>query len=133
MILIIIKQTGYDALSMNIVEQLIREVTYESGIHGPHWVMTEYTKKLSSMNTWLDGVQEGSGSSIQMVHMLEKHMEEINNGLYIKYPKGRFIHNTESFTNDWSRITTETAILKVVFPQLGRDTVWLLAAQHPFP
>ena len=125
MILIIIKQTGYDALSMNIVEQLIREVTYESGIHGPHWVMTEYT--------WLDGVQEGSGSSIQMVHMLEKHMEEINNGLYIKYPKDRFIHNTESFTNDWSRITTETAIIKVVFPQLGNDTVWLLAPQHPFP
>lgn len=110
---------------MNIVEQLIREVTYESGIHGPHWVMTEYT--------WLDGVQEGSGSSIQMVHMLEKHMEEINNGLYIKYPKDRFIHNTESFTNDWSRITTETAIIKVVFPQLGNDTVWLLAPQHPFP
>ena len=125
MILIIIKQTGYDALSMNIVEQLIQEVTYESGIHGPHWVMTEYT--------WLDGVQEGSGSSIQMVHMLEKHMEEINNGLYIKYPKDRFIHNTESFTNDWSRITTETAIIKVVFPQLGNDTVWLLAPQHPFP
>ena len=110
---------------MNIVNQLVQEVNHLSNLHGPHWAMTEYHE--------VNGVQEGSGSATQMIKMLEGHESEINNGIYVKYSKGRFIHNRESFTIDWSRITTETAILKVVFPQLGTDTVWLLAPQHPFP
>lgn len=109
---------------MNIVEQLIQEVNHLSNVHGPHWVMTEYGA---------EETQEGSGSATQMIHMIEGYGWQINNGLYIKYQKGRFIHNKESFTHDWSRITTETAIIKVVFPQLGNDTVWLFAPQHPFP
>jgi len=111
---------------MDIVKQLIQEINHLSRLHGPHWGMTEYqgtTRKIS----------EGSGNTTQMIHMVKGYKSEINNGIYIKYPKGRFIHNEESFTYDWSRITTETPIIKVVFPRLGNDTVWLLAPQHPFP
>ena len=111
---------------MNIVEQLIQEINHLSNVYGPHWVMTE---EIGATGV----VSEGSGSTVQMLHMLLGRESEIDNGIYIKYPKGRFIHNEEPFTYDWSRITTETAIIKVVFPQLGNDTVWLLAPQHPFP
>jgi hypothetical protein len=111
---------------MNIVEQLIQEINHESSVHGPHWTITEYCG-------YTTNVQEGSGSTTQMLEMLETHRPEIDCGIYIKYPKNRFIPNEEPYTNDWSRITMETAIIKVVFPQMGKDTVWLLAPQHPFP
>tara|TARA_B100000902_G_C27190385_1_gene853590 strand:+ start:861 stop:1190 length:330 start_codon:yes stop_codon:yes gene_type:complete len=109
---------------MNIVKQLFQEINHLSNIHGPHWVLTEYCG---------EDIIEGTGNTAQMIEQINIHKFEINDGLYLKYSKGRFIHNEESFTNDWSRITTETAIIKVVFPKNGNDVVWLLAPQHPFP
>ena len=109
-----------------ITEQLILEINRESSINGPHWVITEYSG-------YDENVSEGSGSTAQMLTMLETHSPELDCGIYVKYPKNRFIPTKPPYTNDWSWITTETAIIKVVFPQAGKDTVWLLAAQMPFP
>ena len=75
---------------MDIVKQLIQEVNHLSNVHGPHWGMTEYegtTRKIS----------EGSGSTTQMIHMIAEYQSQINDGLYVKYPKGRFIHNEAKF------------------------------------
>ena len=119
-------QTGYDALSMDIVEELIQEVLHESGKNGPHWVITVYSDGLSD-------VEEGNGSTSTLINMIRTNEENLNKGIYIKYPKGRFMPVEKPFTNDWSIITTETAIIKVVFPSMGTDTVWLIATQHPFP
>jgi len=108
----------------DIVEGLIQEVIHESGKNGPHWVITVYNEC---------DTEEGTGNTSMMINMIRSNQNNINEGLYIKYPKGRFMPIKRPFTNDWSRITTETAIIKVVFPSMGTDTVWLIATQHPFP
>mgnify|MGYP003966964311 FL=1 len=127
MILIIIKQTGHDALSMDLVNELIKEVKYESRVHGPHWVITVEPNEFGDM-------EEGAGTGDQLMNMIREDGQYIIDGLYIKYPKGHFTFNADNlFTHDWGRITMETAIIKVVFPKDGTDVVWLLAPQHPFP